>query len=71
MAGSVAPYSPAVTEAAARWVDHIADAYAAGDTVAESDASAREEIDKLERRGLICCATAALLTECFDLPIDA
>lgn len=71
MPGAVLPYSPAETEAAARWIDYVADAYASGDTVADGDSAAREAIDKLERRGLIGPGTAALLAEIFDIAESA
>jgi hypothetical protein len=73
--GAVHPYSAADTVEAAHWLSYIAtvreavcsNPYAG---VAEVDAATVEAIDKLQRRGVISFAAAALLGEIFDIPAD-
>jgi hypothetical protein len=69
---TVAPYSAADTAIAAHWLDYVAAAFASGpSTLAEAEATARNAVELLERRGLITGGAAALILETFDLiPLD-
>lgn len=65
---SVAPYSAAETAQAAEWLDYVSESFAGVSGTAARIGAIQEAIDKLERRGLIGPAVAALLAETFDVP---
>lgn len=64
----VAPYSAQDTAQAAEWLDYVADSFAGISGTSARIGAIQEAIDKLERRGLIGPAVAALLAETFDVP---
>jgi hypothetical protein len=72
MTGTVLPYSPAETATAAHWLPYLATVREAAcadasATVEDLDAATVEAIDKLQRRGAIPGAVAALLGEVFNV----